>query len=111
MNNDNTKPVVWVIQEGQNDYSPAEDYGVVQFVTTSDMRSTSGSSQSAYAIRDIKSFKEKYKPGIDYIVPVGNPIVVSLIVMSLPDGNHNFLKWDGRRANYVPFSLNRDMVA
>ena len=102
---------VWVIQEGKNDYSSAENYGEVNFVTRSDYRTTKGSQQNATVISDIARFRTDYIAGMDYIILAGNPIVTALVVMSLVDGNHRFLKWDGRRSEYIPFTLNRELVA
>ncbi len=31
-------PKVWVVQEGNNDYAPAEKFGEVRFITNSDLR-------------------------------------------------------------------------
>lgn len=103
-------PRVWVVQEGNNDYAPAEDFGEVRFITSSDLRSVPGSKQNQHVASDIRKFKADYLAGVDYIVPVGNPMVIALTVMALQPGNHNFLKWDGRRATYVPFVLNSNEV-
>ena len=102
-------PRIWVVQEGNNDYSSAESFGEVRFITTGDLRSMNGK-QNSDVYADIRKFASEYLLGTDYIVPVGNPMVISLVVMSLFPGNHKFLKWDGRRATYIPFILNRNMV-
>lgn len=99
------KPIVWVVQEGKNDYSPAEDFGEVRFITESDLRSMEDSRQNAAVEHDIIRFKASYAQGIDYIIPVGNPMLVVKIAMSLPSGEHKFLKWDGRRAAYIAFNV------
>lgn len=102
-----TQPIVWVIQEGNNDYAPAEKYGEVRFVTRADLRSIPSSSVNEQAIIDIKDFVAQYDPEIDYIVPVGNPmmtIFVATLVAQKAD-IHNYLKWDGRQADYVVFKM------
>lgn len=103
-------PKIWVVQEGNNDYSSAEEYGEVQFITKSDLRNTPGSEQTMNVYADIRKFKTQYIPGIDYIIPVGNPMIVVLVSMVLGFGNHKFLKWDGRRVTYVPFTLDSKKV-
>lgn len=102
---------VWVVQEGKNDYSSAEDeYGVVHFITESELRNIPNSQQNIGVISDIRKFRSEYIPGRDYIIPAGNPMVVALVTMSLGPGSHNFLKWDGRRAAYIPFKLSMEML-
>lgn len=101
---------VWVVQEGNNDYSPAEQFGEVNFITSSDLRVTPGSRQSIAVLQDLRRFLAQYVPGVDYVVPVGNPMVIALVCLSLPRGSHRFLKWDRRRAGYVPFTLNSNDV-
>ena len=92
---------IWVVQEGKNDYSPAEEYGEVNFVTKADLRPINGS-QNEQVEHDIKKFLASYVPMADFILPSGNPMVVVLLVMSLPFGHHRFLKWDKRRGIYIP---------
>lgn len=106
----NSVPRVWVIQEGRNDYSSAEEYGTVHFVTTSDMNKLENSAQNAAVIHDLRKFLSQYIAGTDYIIPSGNPMVVALAMMGLPTTQHNLLKWDGRRAVYVPFKLDATVL-
>lgn len=101
-----TVPKVWVIQEGKNDYSSAEEFGEVNFVTKNDLTKFKDSQQNAEVRIDLRKFLTNYIAGIDYIIPAGNPMVVALITMALHDTGHNFLKWDGRNAKYIPFNLN-----
>ena len=107
-----TNAVVWVIQEGNNDYAPAEKYGEVRFITRADLRSIPSSSVNEQAVADVAKFLEEYQPEIDYIVPVGNPmliIYVSILVhKATPE--HRYLKWDGRQADYVMFKINDEGV-
>jgi hypothetical protein len=100
---------VFVIQEGSNDYSPAEKYGEIHFITKSDLRNIEGCQQNEVLFADLRKFWSEYIPGEDFIVPVGNPALIALVGMSLPPGVHKFLKWDGRRAEYIPFHLNANM--
>ncbi len=96
---------VWVVQEGRNDYSSAEEYGDVQFITRSDLSKVEDSQQNIDLFFDIRRFLRDYVPGTDYVLPAGNPMVVALVTLSLEKGKHNLLKWDGRRAIYIPYEL------
>jgi len=101
-----TMPIVWVIQEGRNDYAPAEEYGEVRFVTKADLTKFNDSQQNLEVTHDLKKFLTQYVVGVDYIIPAGNPMLVAMATMSLTSGTqHNFLKWDGRRAMYIPYTL------
>ena len=98
--------IVWVVQEGRNDYSSAEEFGEVRFITELDYNSLRISQQNTLVAADIRKFRTQYIPEVDFIIPAGNPIVVALVTMTLGNGKHKFLKWDGRRAAYIPFILN-----
>lgn len=97
---------VWVVQEGNNDYASAEEFGEVRFITHADLRAMPDSKQNRHVEADIRKFKAEYLPGTDYIIPTGNPMVVALATLSLATVPHKFLKWDGRRQAYIPFTLN-----
>lgn len=105
MGNEIEPPVVWVVQENNNDYSPAELFGTVKFITRNEYRSVENSQQNEQVISDVRNFVSSYVPGHDYIVPVGNPIVIALVVLSLGSQSHTFLKWDRRRGVYVPHTI------
>lgn len=98
-------PRVWVIQEGRNDYSAAEEFGDVHFITKADLSKVKNSSQNAEVEQDFRKFNSQYVAGTDYIIPAGNPVVVAIYLISLSGKHHKFLKWDGRRAVYVPFEI------
>lgn len=102
-------PVIWVFQEGKNDYAPAEKYGTVRFITKSDLRSVDGQ-QNAEVYHDIRRFTTEYVPGLDYLVPVGNPMVICQIMIAIGDGPHKILKWDGYRSEYIPFNIAKSNI-
>ena len=98
-------PVVWVIQEGKNDYSSAENFGTVEFITDSDITAFKVSNLNKQSDFDIRKFLSKYIPDVDYIIPSGNPMLVAKVIMSLPAGSHTLLKWDGRKGLYIPHNI------
>lgn len=106
----NKIPNVWVVQEGNNDYSSAEEFGTVRFVTKGDLRNLVGCDQNKQVENDIKIFNANYLQGTDYIVVVGNPMISVLLAMSIRSGSHKFLKWDGRRSQYIPFILDSNLT-
>lgn len=106
------KPKVWVIQEGNNDYATAEKFGEVHFITRADLRSVAASSVNEQAVADVAKFLEEYRPEIDYIVPVGNPMMIIYVAMLVHKASpeHRYLKWDGRQADYIVFKITDDGV-
>ena len=106
------QPKVWVIQEGNNDYATAEKFGEVHFITRADLRSVAASSVNEQAVADVAKFLEEYRPEIDYIVPVGNPMMIIYVAMLVHKASpeHRYLKWDGRQADYIVFKITYDGV-
>ena len=78
--------IVWVVQEGNNDYAPAEKIGEVRFITKTDYRSMPDSEQSKQVIADVRKFLTQYIAGKDFIAPAGNPVTCALVAMALSQG-------------------------
>lgn len=99
------EPIVFVTQDNRNDYSAAEQFGTVDFITRAELTKIDNSASNQQALADARRFLSFYKPGEDFILPTGNPMYVALIMMSLPKCEHNLLKWDSRRCNYMPYKI------
>tara|TARA_R110000744_G_scaffold352095_1_gene458126 strand:+ start:8942 stop:9265 length:324 start_codon:yes stop_codon:yes gene_type:complete len=99
---------VWAIQEGNNNYEAAEAFGEVRFVTRFELQPMANSQQNLNVIGDIRKFNSEYLIGTDYIIPSGNPMVTAQLLLTLGRGKHHFLKWDGRRGIYIPFTLDSE---
>jgi len=97
---------VWIFQENpNNDYTPAEKWGEVKFVTGSDLKSWADSPSTKNYHQDVKIFLRHYKPNEDFIIVTGNPVAICHLGMVLPVGHHRFLKWDHRAGEYVMFRV------
>mgnify|MGYP003620214010 CR=1 FL=1 len=101
---------VYVLQENNHDYSPAEVFGEVRFITNDDVRSTVGCQQNERVALDVRKFLDDYRAGEDHIVIAGNPVLVFMVAHALGRRNggletHNILKWDGRQARYIQHSV------
>lgn len=107
-----TNPIVWVLQEGNNDYAPAEKFGEVRFVTHADLRNVASSAVNTNAMVDIDGFLEQFDPQKDFVVPVGNPMIIAFVSYKLLSAFPlvRYLKWDGRQADYFVFNLSREGV-
>lgn len=102
-------PKVYVTQEvATANYNPAEKYGDVVFLCTTEVSGSSGSLHNAKLIHNIRERFKDFDPDVDYIAPSGSPII-SCIVMAIAceKGNiFNFLKWNNRDFAYTPVRIN-----
>lgn len=100
---------VLVVQEQpQYDYSPAEQYGDVAFMSSHDVSPMSASLRNADIIRGMKKVMSDYVPMVDFILPSGSPINIAAVMMMAGKmgGKHKILKWDNRSNNYTPVTIN-----
>jgi hypothetical protein len=99
---------VWVLQENRhNDYAPAQEWGEVEFITKNDLTPFNKSASTINFMYDLGIFLSKYVPGVDFIIPTGNPIAMIKMGMELPVGEHKFLKWDQRRNTYYEHRVSK----
>jgi len=98
-------PIVFVTQDNYNDYAAAEKFGEVHFITKHEYTKIEHSSLNQTVKSDIRRFLSEYHPGVDFILPAGNPMISMLVCINLPKCSHQFLKWNSREYNYTPFKL------
>ena len=98
-------PKVYVTQEvATANYHPAEKFGDVVFLCTTEV---SGASASLHNVKLVNSIRERFKeynPATDFLAPSGSPII-SMIVMAIArekGSQFNFLKWNNRDFVYTP---------
>lgn len=105
---------VWVVQDNDYNIRPAEKYGTLRFITQNDLKMTQGSRSEILVGRDIREFIDEYKPEIDHILLVGNPVVIGLVFHALgtvfPNCKHNILKWDSRERQYYDYVLDTSLL-
>ena len=86
------KPVVWVIKEQSvrsstgseaMDYSPAMNYGDIQFITRTDMPLHPRSSVRMVWDLDVASFVQAYDPATDFIITTGQPTAIFAVGFQL----------------------------
>jgi hypothetical protein len=98
-----SNPVVYVVQEQSNfDYSQAEEYGDVEFLTAVEFSKMRKSIKNQHLKEDLKNGLRKYRAGHDCIVLTGSPIVMSLAFhYACEHGDtHNVLKWCSQKRGY-----------
>jgi len=102
-------PNVYVTQEqpGHN-YSQAEDYGDVVFLTQHDVPTVRTSLTSQSVIESLARRMKGYRPGIDYILPAGSPLNIAAVFIlagRFGGSQHNILKWESRIGRYNAVQL------
>lgn len=115
-------PVVYILRESfirygaeaqrPLDYTPALDFGQIEFVTNSEPSVSPGSRFNEDLVSDLRTFAAKYRPEIDYIVPSGATTMVLLAGMLLGQRHRRVqvLHWHNARRAYLPiiWDLNGD---
>lgn len=102
------KPKVFVTQETNYDFSHAEAFGEVVFVTSMDLNNLRQSQHNERVISQVKDALKHYDPERDWLVISGSPYVASLVFMLIgrKKPNHvQILRWDNRDFKYVPLHI------
>lgn len=72
---------VYVVQENPNlNYTPAERYGEVHFVTASEFSPSKNSIRNVQIISDIDAVVEKFDADSDFLLMSGNPITMGYML-------------------------------
>ena len=99
---------VWVTQEVQLDFSGAEAFGEVQFLTHEDLNNTKGSLHNEAVLADVSHKLRKFDPENDWIVIAGSPYIAAVTFLIL--GHRKIrsirvLRWDNRDRVYRPMHM------
>lgn len=102
-------PRVYVSQENNYSYKSAEQYGELIFVAKGDFRPLPNSLFNRALMAEIKSVIAEFDSDLDWLVLTGSPYVAAIIFLIL--GNRgvkkiNILRWDNRKYEYEPMTLN-----
>lgn len=102
---------VFVVQEnGRADYSDAERFGELVFMTVDEFKPVAGSLRNENIKDEIRSHLSSFDDS-DYLVLTGNPIMIGYAfhyaVRSLGGAGTtvNILKWDKMDNRYKPYQL------
>lgn len=109
------RPIVWVIKEQVQrdavgpkpiDYTPAMQYGDLEFITEFDLPVHTGESTLAKRWNaQTKKFIDLYDDGKDFIILTGQPVAFFMVGYALSTSNKapRFLVWRREEGKYVPF--------
>lgn len=102
------KVKVHVTQETSFDFTPAEAYGEVEFLTHRDLNSIKSSPGNVHTLREINHKLKAVDFDIDYFVLTGSPYIMASVFLLI--GNRGIkkvkiLRWDNRDHKYTPMEI------
>lgn len=101
-------PKVFVTQETNYDFSPAEAYGEIVFITNDDVNNINGSIHNISLMQQIRRCLHQFNQDEDFVIISGSPYVAALAFMVLGlkgRTNIKFLRWSNRDKTYTPISV------
>lgn len=106
---------VYVTQETQHDFTAAENFGYVKFLTHLDLVNIRNSGHNESVLMDLSQKLRKFDPEEDYIVIAGSPYITAAVFMLLGLRRLKavrILRWDNRDRKYIPLylELRREVV-
>lgn len=99
---------VYVTYESSHDFSGAEAFGEVHFLTKDDLNNTRNSLHNEALLSDLAFKLKKFNPDEDYIVIAGSPYVAAAVFMILGFRgikSVKLLRWDSRDRKYIPLYM------
>lgn len=104
---------VWVTCEQPGlDYSPAEKFGNIEFLTAKDFSNVRGSLRNEELVQELDQ-KLNHIGSDDYIVIAGSPYVSAVVFMLLGRRGVkrvNVLRWNNREYHYAPLQIDLTRV-
>lgn len=99
---------VYVTQENGHDFSKAEAYGDVVFLTHDDLNNLKGSLHNEDVLARVRGRLIKFNEQEDWIVVTGSPYITAAVFLIL-GAKHvrkvQVLRWDNREFRYVPMFI------
>ena len=109
INNSAMTSKVFVTQEQEKlNYSPAEEYGEVVFITRNEFSIMKASLRNEALIDEIASKLKSFDPSVDYITVSGSPVVAATVFLVLglrKVRSVNMLRWSNRDCVYHPVTI------
>lgn len=100
---------VYVTQECNHDFTPAESWGDVEFLTKDEVSPIKLSLKNEALIDELSHKLMKYDPEEDFIVVAGSPYVAALVFYLLGRRGVRqirMLRWSNRDRLYGPLIVN-----
>lgn len=99
---------VYVTQETAFDFTTAEAYGEVEFLTHRDLSSVRSSITNTHTLREINQKLKSIDFDADYLVITGSPYIAAAVFMLIGRKGIkkvNILRWDNRDRKYTPMEI------
>lgn len=99
---------VYVTQEAQWDFTPAEQFGPIEFLTKDDLLNVRSSIRNRDLLSDLRHRLKSYDPERDWLIITGSPYVSAAVFMLLGLRGLRtvrILRWDNRDRRYIPLYL------
>lgn len=103
------KPRVFVVQENPNlNYTSAEQFGEVVFMTAVEFSPMKNSPRNKFILDGIEAMMRDFDPDVDYLLLSGNPIIMGyvfhLAMSKKPEVSVLWWSRDDRKYNEVLFN-------
>ena len=103
-----SQPKVFITQENPNlNYSPAEQFGDVHFLTRGDFSPIKNSLNNEFIVDELRKKLKDYNPATDYLVVSGSPVVSAVVFMLIREITQvvRILRWSNRDQVYQPLFI------
>lgn len=100
-------PTVFVTQETPHDFTKAEAFGEVKFLTRDDFNNIKNSLSNKALVRSLNHQLKKFDDE-DWIIIAGSPYVSAAVFMILARRGFRrvkILRWDNRDFTYIPLQI------
>ena len=99
---------VWVTQETNLNFMPAEKFGEIRFLAREDVSNIQKSLHNEKLVTHIRGGLAEYDNDNDFIVIAGSPYVAALVFLMLGREGYRsvkVLRWDNRSFEYIPMMI------
>lgn len=99
---------VFITQETNLNFGPAEKFGPVTFLTRDDLNNIKGSLHNERVANDIATRLDDFDHSKDFVVIAGSPYISALVFMILARKGVRtvkVLRWDNRDYDYIPMFI------
>lgn len=100
---------VFVTQESSYNFSKAEKFGEIVFISRDDLHNTQASLHNEQVMQEINRKLKNFDENEDWLVIAGSPYIAAVVFLNLGKRgvkNLNLLRWDNRDYMYLPMKLN-----
>lgn len=113
LNDEQRSPIVWVVEQGEFDYSPARVFGPeIRPIVADKLTPNADANWHAKTIQQMRRAFSDYVPGLDFVIPTGRPVRMMLAAMIMRERGvrHKLLGWDDRTQRYFLYELDLRQV-